>query len=208
MRQKTSHRAVRLSGVSARHAGQSIFCRTSSSRAIMARSRSSPNRVTSARAASSPSASRSRSTSSVNSNRSVPAWAPSRTRKRGSMPGLDRVRPQERPAERVDRADAGRIEVPDQFQPVVGLVLGTLLQALVAGLADAVAHFAGCPLGEGDRHQLAQAGAAASWSFGRRTPVAALWSASGPIRPGTARSARASCRSRPRPRRRRTRRGR
>ena len=44
------------------------------------------HRVASARAASSRSARRSRSTSLVNSKSSVPAWAPSSTRKRGSIP--------------------------------------------------------------------------------------------------------------------------
>ena len=35
-------------------------------------------------------------------------------------------------------------------------MLGTFLQAFAAGLADAVAHFAGGPLGERDGHELAQ----------------------------------------------------
>ena len=42
-------------------------------------------------------------------------------------------------------------------EPIVGLLLGDIRsKPLAAGLADAVAHFAGGPLGEGDGHQLAQ----------------------------------------------------
>ena len=71
---------------------------------------------------------------------------------------LDRMGPQQRRAKRVDRADPCRIEVPQQREPIFGFLLGTLLvfEPLLAGLADAVAHFPCGALGERDGHQFAQ----------------------------------------------------
>ena len=52
-------------------------------------------------------------------------------------------------------------------QPIVGLVLGTFLEPLLAALADPVAHFPRRPLREGDGHQLTQPRPAitARWSI-------------------------------------------
>ena len=170
-RQNASHRAARPSAVSPRHSGQSISCRTASSRAIIVAEpiqpeprRPAPAPLRRARP------SRSRSTSSVNSNSSVPAWAPSSTRNRGSSPASTAWARSSDAAERVDRADPRGVQLAHQRQPVVRPgPRGMLSKRSVAGLADAVAHFAGGPLGEGNGHQLAQAAAAAA--AGRPAPV-------------------------------------
>ena len=177
LRQNCSHRFTSPSAVSLCQSGQSISCRMASSRAITARSRSRPNRVTRARAASLRSASRSRSTSSVNSNSSVCGLGVVEHAEAGVDAGLDGVAAQQRATKRVDRADPGRIEVADQIEPIVGLFLGAILQAATAGSPDAVAHFAGGPLGEGDGDKLIQARPPVRLS--RRHPVR--------VRPGTAR---------------------
>ena len=73
---------------------------------------------------------------------------------------LHGVGPQQRRTKRMDRADPRRVQIADQLQPIARLVLGTFQQAATAGGADAVAHFAGGPLGKRDGHQLAQTRAA------------------------------------------------
>ncbi len=83
---------------------------------------------------------------------------------------LHGVRPQERPAERVDGADPRRVELADEAEPVLDLLFGCVAEPLEAGLADAVAHFPRRPLGKGDGRQLVQPRGAVVAAFLRPAP--------------------------------------
>ncbi len=69
--------------------------------------------------------------------------------------GLDRPRPQQRGAERMNGADPRGIELAGQRSPVRRVGHVGRDQPLLAFLADPVAHFARGPLGKRDRHQAA-----------------------------------------------------
>ena len=71
---------------------------------------------------------------------------------------LDRLRPKQTRAERMDRADSRRIEAAHQREPVIDLISRALLQPLLTGRANAIAHLARGFVGERDRDQRVEFG--------------------------------------------------
>ena len=159
---RSSQRATRPSGVSSRHCGQSISCRRASSWRTMSRSPARPNCTTRSSTASSP---RGQAAAQLAVDQFVEERVGLRLvehMEAGIEPGLDGVRPQQRAAEGMDRADPGRVQFADQAEPMIDLASGRVEQPPVAGGADAVAHLPCRPLGEGDGRQLVQRGGACS----------------------------------------------
>ena len=69
-------------------------------------------------------------------------------------PGLDRVGPEQRPAERMDRADPGALQLANRAEPGFDLFFRGVQQPAGAGGADPLSHFSGGTLGKRDRGEL------------------------------------------------------
>ena len=125
-----SQRASRPAAVSPRHCGQSISCRCASSWRTMSRSPARPNCTTRSSTASSRSARRRRSSAVDQLVEERVGLRLVEDAEAGIDAGLHGVRPQQRPAEGVDRADPRRVELADQAEPMIDLRLGGVQEPL------------------------------------------------------------------------------
>ena len=119
------------SGVSPRHAAQSISCRSRQQLAdhVAQRGQAELHHQIDHRLFAGGQAA-GEAPRSISSKSSVSAWAWSSTWKRGSSPASTACARKQRAAKRVDRADPGRVQFADQAEPMIDVLFRGVEQPL------------------------------------------------------------------------------